>query len=282
VSNTDNLTNDSTPTFSGTAIGGTSIQLYVDGVASGSACTANSTTGAWSCTTGTLTAGAKSIVARSSISGAIKDSGAISVTLDLTGPVLTPSAAISKAENITSIATVTCDETCALVMTGGADSASVTFNTGTGALVFKTAPDYEAPADVGANQTYAITITATDPSGNATVVNYVVTITNANESSVVGTPTWSGTIYKGISLSLTVSSNAPGKVRFFFDGRRISNCLAVQTTGTYPNYTATCAWKPASVNRHTVNASLTPSDVTFSASNSPTASVFILKRSTTR
>ncbi len=283
TSNSDNLTNDSTPTFTGTAIGGTSIQILVDGVASGNACTANTSTGVWSCTTATLTAGTKTITVRSSINGATKDSASsLSVTLDLTAPVVTPSAAISKAENITSIATVSCNETCVLSMTGGADSASVTFNTGTGALDFKVAPDYEAPNDVGANRTYAITITATDPSSNTTVVNYVVTITNASEASVVGTPTWSGNIYKGVSLSLTVSSNAPGKVRFFMDGKRISNCLAVATTGSYPNYSATCSWKPASVNRHTVSASLTPSDVSFSSSNSPTASVFILKRTTSR
>ena len=282
VSATDNITNVTTPTFTGIAVGGTSIQLYVNGSASGSPCTANTTTGIWSCTTATLNDGVKSIVARSTISGISVDSSSFAITIDATGPTLSPSAAISKAENITSIATITCSETCTLAMTGGVDSASVTFTAASGVLVFKTAPDYEAPTDVGANQTYAITISATDNSGNTTVVNYVVTITNANETWTIGAPTLSGSVYKGVTTSLRVSINAPGKVLFRMDGKRIPNCLAVPTTGSYPNYLATCNWKPAGNNYHVLDAVMTTSDSTFSGPSSPKLTAFILRRTNTR
>lgn len=85
-SNTDNSTSATSLTFTGTAIGGSSIQLFVDGVSNGSPCTANASTGAYSCTTATLSAGIKSITARSSISGATKDSSALSVTIETTAP----------------------------------------------------------------------------------------------------------------------------------------------------------------------------------------------------
>jgi hypothetical protein len=52
-SSTDNITNDNTPTFSGTATPGSTIQLQRDGVDTGSTCLTNSS-GNWQCTTAAL------------------------------------------------------------------------------------------------------------------------------------------------------------------------------------------------------------------------------------
>ena len=281
-SSTDNITSDPTLTITGSAIGGTTIQLMVDGVASGSTCLANSSTGSWSCTTASLTSGIKSIVARSSISGAVKSSSALSVTVDTAAPVLSPSTSISQSENQTSITTVSCNETCALAMTGGADSSTVTFNTGTGVLVFKVAPDFESPTDADLNRTYLISITATDTSGNTTVGNFVVTITNLNEASTLGSLTLSGQAFKGITQSLSITTNVAGKVRFFLNGKRIANCVSISTTGSYPNFTATCPWKPTVTARQALSASFSPTDTSFSAASSSTLSVWVYKRTTRR
>ncbi len=282
TSSTDNITSDPTLTISGSAIGGTTIQLLVDGVASGGTCLANSTTGSWSCTTASLTSGIKSIVARSSISGATKDSSALSVTVDTSAPVLSPTTAISQAENQTSIATISCNETCSLAMTGGSDSSSVTFNAGTGILAFKIAPDFESPTDADTNRSYLITITAVDTSGNSTVANYVVTITNLNEASVLGSLTLSGQAYKGISQTLSMTTNVAGKVRFFLNGKRIANCLSISTTGSYPNFTATCQWKPAVTARQTLSATFSPSDATFSSASATPLTIWVYKRTSLR
>lgn len=281
-SNSDNLTNDSTPTISGSAIGGSTIQLYVDGSASGSSCLANSTTGAWSCTTGVLASGAKSIVARATIGGAVKDSSALSITIDTTAPALTPSASISIAENLTNIATVSCNESCTLTMTSGSDSASVTFNTATGALAFRVAPDYEAPGDVGADRTYQVIIQGTDSAANSTSVTYSITVTNSNETSTVDAPTISGTIYKGVATTISVTINTAGKVRFFANGKRISTCKDRTTSGSYPNNTATCSWKPPVTGKQLLTATLTPTDSSFSGSTSSPTIAWVQKRTTTR
>src|SRR5207248_1874838 len=65
-------------------------------------------------------------------------------------------AAVSIAENTTAVTTVAATDpdagqTLGYSITGGADAALFTINPTTGALSFITAPDFEAPADAGAN-----------------------------------------------------------------------------------------------------------------------------------
>lgn len=91
-----------------------------------------------------------------------------------------------------------------------------------------------------------------------------------------------GDVVKGITTDLVVSVSGPGKVRFYHDGKKIPNCLAVATTGSYPNYSATCRWKPAVTNRHSISATFTSSNVAFASGNSQPVFLWVLKRTTTR
>jgi uncharacterized repeat protein (TIGR02543 family) len=183
------------------------------------------------------------------------------------------------------IATVVANESSTLTISGGVDQADFSItrtDTATAVIRFSLSPDFEAPADSGGNNVYNITISATDAAGNAGSQSINITVVNLNESSTITTPSVSGAIYKGIAISLTVTVNAPGKVRFYMDGKRIANCLSVSTTGSYPNYTASCSWKPAVTSRHEVYAVLTPSDNTFSSSTSQVSTFWVLKRLTLR
>jgi hypothetical protein len=98
----------------------------------------------------------------------------------------------------------------------------------------------------------------------------------------LGALTLSGASYKGITQSLSVTVNTPGRVRFFMDGKRIPNCISVATTGTAPNFTATCNWKPSTSNRHVLTATFTPTDPTYSSASPVPNTLFILRRTTTR
>ena len=109
-----------------------------------------------------------------------------------------------------------------------------------------------------------------------------ITITNINESGQVTAPTISGTPTKGIAITVTVSVNTAGKVRFFVGGKRISSCLSRSTIGTYPTLSATCSWKPAVTGRQFLTATLTPTDNTFSASTSVRSEFWVLKRTVAR
>ena len=192
---------------------------------------------------------------------------------------------ITQAENSTSVVTYTASDVDAgsslSFSISGTDAADFAINSSSGVLTFTVNPDFEAAADSDTNNTYVVVITVSDGSLTDTQT-LTVTITNANESASIGAPTLSGAALKGSTVTITVTSNAAGKVRFFVGGKRISNCLARSTTGSYPNFSATCSWKPPVTGRQYLTAVLTPTDITFSANTSPRTEVAVLKRGTLR
>jgi hypothetical protein len=163
----------------------------------------------------------------------------------------------------------------------GSDASDFSIVSGTGVLSFSSNPDFEAPADSDINNTYIVVVSVSDGALTDTQT-LTVTITDMNEPSSLGAPSISGTVYKGVTTTITVTSNAAGKVRFFISGKRIPNCLSVATTGSRSSYIATCSWKSAVQGRQSLSASITPSLNTFSAASSARTEIFILKRSGSR
>ena len=207
---------------------------------------------------------------------------------DITPPSFTNSDTFTVTENIATsfnAATITVNDSATLVIAVGNDGALfniVKTETASAVLRFKTSPDFEGPTDVGANNIYNITITTADSLGNSASRTFFIVVTNLNENSMTSTPSVVGLVYKGIVTTVTVTVNAPGSVRFFFAGKKIPGCLARPTTGSYPNYTATCQWKPPVTAQQTLTAELTPSDSSFSRSTSAVGTFWVLKRSTRR
>jgi VCBS repeat-containing protein len=192
---------------------------------------------------------------------------------------------INQVENISSVLTYTATDVDAATTLSfslsGTDAADFSINSSSGALAFASNPDFEAPADSGANNVYDIIITVSD--GSLTDTQTVtITITNSNESASINAPTVSGTINKGVATTITVTINVAGKVRFFVGGKRISTCKDRTTSGTYPNNSATCSWRPAVTGRQILTATLTPTDNTFSASTSAPTTVQVVRRTTSR
>lgn len=78
----------------------------------------------------------------------------------------------------------------------GIDAALFNINGATGVVTFKTAPNFEAPADAGGNNVYDITVTAFDGT-NGTDRNVAITVTNVIEGNVIngtaGNDTLTGT-----------------------------------------------------------------------------------------
>jgi len=192
---------------------------------------------------------------------------------------------ITPAENSTSVITYTASDVDAgaslSFSLSGTDAADFAINSSSGVLTFAIAPDFEAPADSDVNNQYVVIITVSDGALSDTQT-LTVTITNVNESASINAPTVSGSINKGISATITVTLNTDGKVRFFVGGKRISNCLARSTTGSYPNFTATCSWKPPVMGSQSLTARVTPSDNSFSATTSPSTAVLVTKRTNSR
>ena len=113
-------------------------------------------------------------------------------TLDATAssnnpPVITSNgggatANISVAENLTTVTTVVAtdaDPTDTLTYSkSGVDAARLSINPATGVLTFNPAPDFEIPTDVGANNVYQVTVTATDSVGATDSQDLSVTVTD--------------------------------------------------------------------------------------------------------
>lgn len=163
----------------------------------------------------------------------------------------------------------------------GVDASKYTINSSTGALGFLIAPDFEDATDNGNNNTYTVVIAVSDGSLSDTQT-LTVTIIDINEPGLVTAPTLSGTPLKGVAVLLSVTTNTPGKVRFFVEGKRIPNCLARATTGSSPTYTATCSWKPAIHGLQQITAQFTPTNASFSPSTSVITSVGVFRKITLR
>lgn len=100
-------------------------------------------------------------------------------------------AAISIAENDTTVTTVTADDVdgdaLTYSITGGADAALFGMNETTGALAFLAAPDFEAPADFDGDNIYDVIVSASDGTDSDTQA-LAVTLTNIVEGvTITGT-----------------------------------------------------------------------------------------------
>ncbi|MDP4153236.1 MAG: S-layer homology domain-containing protein, partial [Bacillota bacterium] len=64
----------------------------------------------------------------------------------------------------------------------GTDAALFNIDSNTGAVTFKSAPDYETPTDSGADNIYNITVAMTDAGGLKASKDVAITVTNVNEA----------------------------------------------------------------------------------------------------
>ncbi|MFY8325389.1 tandem-95 repeat protein, partial [Pseudoalteromonas sp. ZZD1] len=104
ISNTDNITSDTTPTFSGTAESGSTVALYSDQVGGGATIIGTGTAigGNWQITTSALTSGldhAISAKATDAASNVSSSSGALTITIDTAAPMAPSSPDLSAASD---------------------------------------------------------------------------------------------------------------------------------------------------------------------------------------
>lgn len=116
------------------------------------------------------------------------DSGQVEIVLlvsDLIAPTITSSTSFSVDENSTSIATLTANETSTWLISGGIDSATVSVESITGLLSFKSSQNYETPSDYDGDGIYLFNVQARDAAGNTTLASITVTINDLNEAPVI-------------------------------------------------------------------------------------------------
>lgn len=228
-SNTDNITNNATPTFSGTAEAGATVELYSGTTLLGS--TSTDISGNWSITSSTLS-GTVSITAKALVTGGYQSttSASLSVTIDTTAPN-TPStpdldsssdSGSSNTDNFTNDATPT--------LSGTAESGStVTLYDTDGTTVLgtgiATGGNYAITVSTLSDGSHTITAKATDVAGNDSVVSSGISLTidatapnapsspdltassdsgssNTDNITAMTTPTFTGTAESGSTVKL--------------------------------------------------------------------------------
>ncbi len=105
-------------------------------------------------------------------------------------PIITSNGGVDTAnvsipENTTAVTTVAASDadgdTSGYSIAGGADAAKFGINSGTGALYFLSAPDFENPTDSGANNVYDVIVQASDGHGGSDTQAIAVTVTDVAE-----------------------------------------------------------------------------------------------------
>ncbi|HEX8126580.1 MAG TPA: cadherin domain-containing protein [Allosphingosinicella sp.] len=162
--------------------------------------------------------------------GVFTDSQAVAVTVSNVNEALAitsggggATASVAVAENGTAVTLVTASDpdggAVTYAIAGGADSARFRIDPATGALSFLSAPNFEAPADSGADNVYDVIVSASDGSFTDTQA-IAVTVGNVNEGVSI---TSNG---GGASASVAVAEN----------GSAVTKVVAVDSDGTAVTY----------------------------------------------
>ena len=123
-------------------------------------------------------------------------------------PVFTSDAAASVAENETSAYTAVATDADGDSLTyslSGTDAALFTIDSNTGVVSFTAAPDFEAPGDVGGDNVYNITVTASDET-NETTRDVAITVTDANDNAPAFTSPDSASVAENQTLAYIASA----------------------------------------------------------------------------
>ena len=139
---------------------------------------------------------------------------AISVTNVNEAPTVTSAATASFAENasgtVYTVAATDPDAGATLTYSiSGADASLFNINATTGAVTFKSSPNYEAPGDAGGNNVYDVNVTASDGTNSSTKA-VAISVTNVNEAPTVTSAATASFAENGAGTVYTAAGHRSG------------------------------------------------------------------------
>ena len=209
-------------------------------------------------------------------------------TVDTTPPTFPSADTFNVAENSTSVSTITTSESATITIFGGEDQAKFSISRLTDsstALSFIGAPNYEAPTDVGANNTYVVVFRAIDDAANVGYETVTVTVTDVVDTSAFNSFALAGSVTTATyrtTIQINANVTVAAKVTFSANNIRIAGCINVRTTGTSPNIVAVCNWKPSRRGPLTLTAAATPTGAGISSASATPIRVLVVNRTGSR
>lgn len=212
-------------------------------------------------------------------------------TSDTTAPTFTSSSTFSAVENIATsatAATIRVSESATVTISSGADAARFNISrseTNTAIIRFNVSPDFEAPADVGGNNVYEITLTATDAAANAGTQSITITVTDVVDTSGFNSLALAGSAttatYRTVVV-ITANVTVASRVTFTVNGKVLPGCKNRFTSGSGSSHSVTCNWKPSRRGDVTLSASAAPTGAGITSTTANQVSIRVANRSGAR
>jgi hypothetical protein len=206
---------------------------------------------------------------------------------DTTPPTFTSSSSFSAAENIATSATaaaIRVSESATVTISSGADAARFNISrseTNTAIIKFNVSPDYEVPSDIGENNVYDLTLTATDDAANAGTQSITITVTNVVDTSGFSLFQLAGgatvAAYR-TAIVITATVNVASKITFRVNGKVLPGCKNKTATVSGSDYTATCSWRPSNRGNVSLTALAAPTGAGISSSTAPQLNIRVGNR----
>jgi hypothetical protein len=139
--------------------------------------------------------------------------------------------------------------------------------------------------DVGGNNIYDLTMTATDTAGNTNTQSITITVTDVvdtssfNSLALVGSAT---TATYRTAVVITANVSVPSKVTFRVNGKVLPGCKNKLATGSGSSYSVTCNWRPSNRGQVSLTAAATPTGAGISSTTSNPVNVMVANRVGTR
>jgi len=207
---------------------------------------------------------------------------------DTTAPTFTSTSTFTVSENIltsANAATIKVSESSTITATAGSDLArfDVVYSDSITVFIrFKVSPNFEAPADVGTNNVYELTLRAVDTAGNIQTQAITISVTDLSDTSFFISLTINAPPIFSTDSVITAVFSSPARVTFRINNSFIPGCRNRPTSGTSPNIVATCTWKPPRRGALTITAIGTPIDSSISGASSSPLNVAVGNRTNRR
>jgi hypothetical protein len=210
---------------------------------------------------------------------------------DTTAPTFSSSTTFSVAENIATsatAATIKVSESATVTISSGADASLFNISASdsvTAIIKFKASPNYEAPTDVGGNNVYEITLTATDLASNAGTQSITITVTDVVDTSSFNSFALAGSATSATyraAIQINVSVTVASKVTFKAANIVIPGCKSKLASGSGSTFTVSCSWKPSKRGAVVVSATSVPTSGSISGASASPIRVNVVNRGGSR